>query len=151
MDAQTIISTLSYFVSAFSWSNIFLTVALIFAVYLLYRLNRTDARFDITDLFIDQTTGKASGSQLIVLSMAVLSGWVVVTLTSRDKPVETILLGVLGIFVAGKALTSIWGKTPPDTTTTTLQQTTTQTPPATPPSATPPEAEPEPARKKRGE
>ncbi len=152
MDAQTIISTLSYLVSAFSWSNIFLTVAFIFAIYLLYRLNRTDARFDITDLFIDQSTGKASGSQLIVLAMAVLSGWVVVTLTSRDKPVETILLGVLGIFVAGKALTSIWGKPPPDTTTTTLQQTTTvQAPPVTPPPAPAPEAEAAPATKKRSE
>ncbi len=129
MDAQTFISTLSYFVSAFSWSNIFLTVAFIFAIYLLYRLNRTDARFDITDLFIDQSTGKASGNQLIVLAMAVLSGWVVVTLTSRDKPVETILLGVLGIFVVGKAVTSIFGKPTPDTTTTTLQQTTIQSPP----------------------
>jgi uncharacterized membrane protein YbjE (DUF340 family) len=135
MSAESIISNLSYFVSAFTWGNIFLTLAFIFAIYLLYRLNKDDARFDIADLFIDQGTQKASGSQIIVLSMAILSGWVVVTLTNRDKPVETILLGVLGIFVAGKALTAIWGKTPPDTTTTTVSQTTAVTPPPAPPSA----------------
>lgn len=126
---EKFISTLSYFVSAFSWGNIFLTLAFVFAIYLLYRLNKQDARFDVADLLIDQQTQKASGSQIIVLSMAVLSGWVVVTLTQHDKPVETILLGVLGIFVAGKALTSIWGKTPPDTTSTTVTQTTATTPP----------------------
>jgi flagellar biogenesis protein FliO len=132
MSAETIISTLSYFVSAFTWSNMFLTLAFIFAIYLLYRLNKDDARFDIADLFIDQGTQKASGSQIIVLSMAILSGWVVVTLTSRDKPVETILLGVLGIFVAGRTITSVFGKTPPDTVTTTQTVVQQQPPPAPP-------------------
>jgi hypothetical protein len=54
--------------------------------------------FDIADAFIGPD-GKASLDKLILAGMAGLAGWCVVKQANAGQPVETLLLGVLGIFV----------------------------------------------------
>ncbi len=115
-----------------SWVNVALIIAFIVVIRIIWKLEKDpNNRFDVVDLFLDQRTNKASSSAIIVMVMAGMSVWAVVTLIQRDKPVETILLGVLGIFVAGKAVTSVWGQPQPETTTTSITSTTVS--PPTPP------------------
>jgi hypothetical protein len=86
-----------------------------YGAFLLYRLHHNpDNNFDLGDVILNEQTRRADPSKITVLAFAVLSIWTVVTLVQRDKPVETLLLGVLGVFVGARVLNNIFGKVPPD-------------------------------------
>lgn len=85
------------------WVSVFMLVTFAFLVTLMIRwhlMPTSKQRYDFSDLFKDEITRRASLGNLIIIFFAVLSGWVVVQLVQRDKPVETLLLGVLAVFVA---------------------------------------------------
>lgn len=87
----------------FSWSNVLLALFVLYVVICLWRWHRDkNDPFDARDFFRDN--GLASQPKLIVFGMAVLAAWVVVKKTLADKDVETLLLGVLGIFVLRSAV-----------------------------------------------
>lgn len=61
--------------------------------------------FDIRDVLMDPATGKASLNALIIAVFALLSCWVVVDRELQlTTDVPTVLLGVLGVFVTGRAV-----------------------------------------------
>lgn len=99
--------------------DILLAIAVSVALILLYRMHRDRAnKFDALDLIMDQTNGRASADKLILLGFAILSGWVIVGYTNRGKDVETLLLGVLAVFIlkrtADKAMDAYTNvRTPP--------------------------------------
>lgn len=103
--------------------NITLTnaVLIISALLMLLLLARWHADkknpYDVRDLLLDHTTRKAGLDKHILLWFAGLSGWVVVTWTLEGKNVETLLLGVLGVFIvqraASKAIDSFSSKADP--------------------------------------
>jgi hypothetical protein len=105
-----------------SWTNAALVVAAMVVIVILGRWHADKKNpYDVRDLLMDHTTGKAGLDKHILLWFAGLSGWVVVTWTLHDKNVETLLLGVLGIFIvqrtASKAIDSFAPKAdpPPET------------------------------------
>jgi hypothetical protein len=82
------------------WLNILLAVFVAYVIFLLYRFHTDeDSDFDASDLLVDGNTGKASLDKFVVLGFALLSGWVVVHHELNGKDVETLLLGILGIFI----------------------------------------------------
>ena len=87
-----------------SWTNLGLVASVVVTLIILWRW-QTDARntYNLRDLLVDHTTGKASVDKHIVLGFAVLSSWVVVSRQLAGKEVETLLLGVLGIFILQRA------------------------------------------------
>lgn len=85
--------------------------------------------FDIRDVLMDPTTNKASLNNCTLALFALLSMWLVVDRELRDLPgVDTILLGVLGIFVVGRGATQAVnafkaGQPGPTTITETIERT----------------------------
>lgn len=85
------------------WTSLFFCIAIAFMVSLIIRWHLAPSskqKYDFSDLFKDDTTKKASLGNLVIIFFAVLSGWTVVELVRRDKPVETLLLGILAVFIA---------------------------------------------------
>lgn len=88
----------------FLWLSI--TIGITFAIVALYRLNKGDNSFRIEDLITEGEPAKASLNKLILLVFAGLSVWVTVNAALDNKidpSVVNLLLGVLGIFVIGRA------------------------------------------------
>jgi uncharacterized membrane protein len=87
-----------------TWTNIALLIGAAVAVAVLFRwhLDR-DNRYDLRDLLLDTVTNRASLDKHILVGFAALSGWVVVVRQLAGKEVETLLLGVLGVFVVQRA------------------------------------------------
>lgn len=87
-----------------SWTNGILIIAGLLFVLLLARWH-ADKRnpYDLRDMLVDQTTRKAALDKHILLWFAGLSGWVVITWTLEGKNVETLLLGVLAVFIVNRA------------------------------------------------
>jgi len=87
-----------------SYTNAALVVGFAVLLFVLWRWNHdTRNPYSVRDLLIDPGTGKASLDKHIVLGFAMLSGWVVVSRQLAGKEVETLLLGVLGIFILQRA------------------------------------------------
>lgn len=83
------------------WMMLFLVAGGFFVAFMTYRYHRgADNKFNVWDMICWQ--GKADLYKSIVLVMAALTVWTIVYLVMHDKPVETLLLGALGIFVAGR-------------------------------------------------
>lgn len=74
-------------------------------VWVMYQWNAGDTAYDVKDLLM--TDGKANLEKHIIAGFALLSIWVVVQQALANKPVETLLLGVLGIFVAKGAAENV--------------------------------------------
>lgn len=93
------------------WKLVALMCGGIFLMWLMYEWNKGDSAYDIKDLLT--TDGKASLDKHTTAAFALLSMWVVVQQALAGKQVETLLLGVLGIFVvkqgAEKIVTTIKG------------------------------------------
>ena len=90
--------------NSISWTNLALVVVAAFILLTLWRWQSDSKNFyDVRDLLVDHKTNRASVDKHIVAGFAVLSGWVVVTWTLEGKNVETLLLGVLGIFIIQRA------------------------------------------------
>jgi hypothetical protein len=87
-----------------SWTNAALVIAALVVIFILGRWHADKKNpYDVRDLLLDQTTGKAGLDKHILLWFAGLSGWVVVTWTLDGKNVETLLLGVLAVFIVNRA------------------------------------------------
>lgn len=87
-------------IPAFPLPNAILVAVFALLVILFIRWTRMPcdkSTFDVADFFMED--GKASGHKLVVFGMAFLAGWVVVKKTLAGADVETLLLGVLTIFV----------------------------------------------------
>lgn len=101
------------------WMDIVLAVAVSVALIMLYRMHRDrSSKFDALDLIMDHNNNRASLDKLILLGFALLSSWVIVVLLDKGKDVETILLGVLSVFIlkrtADKAMDAYTNvRTPP--------------------------------------
>lgn len=84
--------------------------------WMMYRFNRNrNNRYNVVDILIGPS-GKASLTNHILLAMAGMSIWVIVDRSNDGKDVDTLLLGVLSIFVLGKtatAVTEIINREPP--------------------------------------
>lgn len=87
-----------------TWTDIALVLGGAWAAVVLIRwhLDRSN-RYDLRDLLLDTVTNKASLDKHIIVAFAALSGWVVVVRQLAGKEVETLLLGVLGVFVVQRA------------------------------------------------
>ena len=59
------------------------------------------------DLLIDHKTNRASIDKHVVAGFSILSGWVVVTWTLEGKNVETMLLGVLAVFIVQRTANKV--------------------------------------------
>ena len=71
----------------------------------LHRFHKQDGNnYDLWDLLMEH--GKASLTKHLTLFFAGLTAWTVVKLATADKPVETLLLGALGFFLAKGAIQS---------------------------------------------
>ena len=86
---------------------VILGLAIAGALYLLWRFHVGDSSYDFADLLLDHTTGKASLDKHILAAMAVLAAWVVVIRTWQGKDVDTLLLGVLAVFVVQRGATKL--------------------------------------------
>ncbi len=86
--------------------NAALIVMILGFALLMYRFNRQNPRYNIVDMLIGGD-GRASVSNHIQLALASLSVWVVVDRELDGKDVETILLGVLGVFVVKQGAVQI--------------------------------------------
>jgi hypothetical protein len=93
------------------WMKLSLVAAGLFFAFMTYRYHKQQNRFNVWDMI--SWEGRADLYKVIVLVMAALTVWTVVWLVLKDKPVETLLLGALGIFVGGRAIYSITDKGPP--------------------------------------
>ena len=124
-------AVLGWLVGQLTWINAAAIMGLIYIIFLLSRLHSDpDSPYDIRDTLMDQQTGKASVDAHVLVFMAVLSAWVIVSMVLDGKPVDTILLSVLGIFVVGreaKRLTNAWKPPPPAEGAPDFARTTTET------------------------
>lgn len=88
--------------------NGLLFIMLLCFVWMVVRFNNSDGNtYNIVDILMG-ANNRASMQNHVLVGMAMLSGWVIIDreMDGRDD-VGTILLGVLGIFVAGKTATTI--------------------------------------------
>jgi hypothetical protein len=108
--AWEFLRALSALIWGFPWLNAFLILGLVYLVFLIYRMHTGASNFKLDDLFLNDSTRRADLQKIVVAAMAGLSVWVIIHLVNSDKPVETILLGVLGIFVAGRAVTAVFAQ-----------------------------------------
>jgi len=75
--------------------------------WMMYRFNRDHRNhYNIVDILMGPND-RASLTNHILLAMAGMSIWVVIDRSNDGKDVDTLLLGVLGIFVIGKTATTI--------------------------------------------
>ena len=112
--AQSFFSVLGFLIGKMTWTHALLIAFAGYAAFVLHALHRADNAFDLRDLLLDHRTGRASVDNFVLLLMAAMSAWVVVDRSNQGKDVETLLLGVLGIFVvAREAKRFTASRTPP--------------------------------------
>jgi hypothetical protein len=94
--------------SFIGWTNLILVVAAGFALLTLWRWT-SDKRnvYDVRDLLLDHKTNRASLDKHVVAWFSGLSGWVIVTWTLEGKNVETMLLGILAIFIVQRTANKV--------------------------------------------
>ena len=92
--------------NAVPWFTLFMVVFVLVMVIGLLRFHRRDDnRYDLWDMVM--SGGKADLNKHVVAAFAVVTLWVIVYMVQKDKPVETLLLGALGIFVAQRIATTM--------------------------------------------
>ena len=107
-------AVLGFLIGSMTWTHALLIAFALYAAFVLHALHRDDNNFDLRDLLLDHRTGRASVDNFVLLLMAAMSAWVVVDRSNQGKDVETLLLGVLGIFVvAREAKRFTASRTPP--------------------------------------
>lgn len=90
-------------ISAVNWRLVSLVCIAAAALFGLYRWQmRDDNDYDVIDMLMKD--GKADLSALLIVVFAVLSVWVVVQQALAKALSTELLLGILGIFVGGKAV-----------------------------------------------
>jgi hypothetical protein len=90
-----------------TWVNaLWLLTALMF-IWMLYRMDRKRGNtYSFIDTLLDKKTGKADLYSHILWIMALMAIWVCIDRSNDGKDVDTLVLGVLGIFVTGRAVTA---------------------------------------------
>jgi hypothetical protein len=90
-----------------SWPTFWILLGLLVALLALWTLNQRTNDYHILDLFMEGEPKRASVNNHILIGFALLSVWLVI-MRSFDyantipESVDTLLLGVLGIFVVGR-------------------------------------------------
>jgi len=90
------------------WPTFWILLGLTVALLALWTLNLRRNDYNILDLFMEGEPRKASVNKHILIGFALLSVWLIImrSLDVADQipeSVDTLLLGVLGIFVIGRA------------------------------------------------
>ena len=96
-----------------TWTDIIGIALVVTLVPLLWHVQRDpNNNFDISDLFLGDITRRADIYKVIISVMAALGVWVIVKLINAERynEVVTLLPIVLGVFVAGRAAGTIWGR-----------------------------------------
>lgn len=96
----------------FPWRGLALLAGGVWLAVGLSRMNSGKSKFSVDDLFLDRRD-RADLYKLVVIIMAALTVYVVLKLVESDKPVETLLLGALGIFIGGRAISAFAGRDAP--------------------------------------
>jgi sulfite exporter TauE/SafE len=107
-----VLSAIAALIYGFSWTNIAAMCGFVYLAFLLYRMHAGSSKFSVDDLFLDRR-GRADLYKVVVIVMAALTVYTVLKLLDKDAPVETLLLGALGIFVGGRFLTAYMAKADP--------------------------------------
>jgi TctA family transporter len=90
-------------ISAINWRLVSLVCVVAVALFGVYRWQiREDNTYDVLQMLTKD--GRADLSAHLIVVFAGLSVWVVVQQALAKQPVTDLLLGILGIFVGGKAL-----------------------------------------------
>jgi len=89
------------------WSTFFILIVLLLAMAALWFLQLRQNDYDILDLFMEGEPRKASLNKHILIGSFLLAVWLVVmrsldTFDTIPANVDSLLLGVLGIFVVGR-------------------------------------------------
>lgn len=77
-----------------------------FFLWAIWKANRTDNEFRVVDLLLEGNPPRASVNKLTLMVFAALAVWVTVLAALENKAdpnVVNLILGVLGIFVVGRA------------------------------------------------
>ncbi len=91
-------------IEAVNWRLMSLVCVVAAAVFGIYRWQtREDNQYDVLQM-LTARDGRADLSAHLIVVFAGLSVWVVVQQALSKQPVTELLLGILGIFVGGKAL-----------------------------------------------
>lgn len=126
---ETAWGVIAYLVGSLTWINALFLFGVIYAVFLLRRMHSDpDNTYDIRDVLLDHRTNRASVDSHILVGMAVLAGWSIVSMVIAGKEVENLLLGVLGIFIVGREAKrgiNAWKPPPPAEGAPDFQRTTT--------------------------
>ena len=90
------------------WPTFWILLGLLVALLTLWTLTLRKNDYNVLDLFMEGTPRKASVNNHIIIGSFLLSVWLVImrSLDVADtipESVDTLLLGVLGIFVLGRA------------------------------------------------
>lgn len=86
--------------------QILLACGMLFILILIWLVQRSKHPFDIRDTLMDSKTGKASQYAIILWLMTGMAMWVCIDRSNDGKDVDTLVLGVLSIFVLGRAASS---------------------------------------------
>lgn len=97
-------------ISTAGWQRVLIYITagcgIVFFLVSMWRINRDANQFRIVDLLLEGNPPKASVNKLTLLVFAALAVWLTVlaVLSNRiDPAVSNLVLGVLGIFVIGRA------------------------------------------------
>jgi hypothetical protein len=103
---EKFVAGVKFFFSEIPWMQVALVALGIYVAYLIFKFHRNEGNtYNVWDMVMSE--GKADLYKHVVVVMAVLTCWTVVWLALRDKPVETLLLGGLGIFVGSRLVNSV--------------------------------------------
>lgn len=92
-----------------SWPTFWILFGLVVALLVMWTLNLKQNAYSVLDLFMEGEPKRASVNNHILIGFALLSVWLVImrsldTADSIPESVDNLLLGVLGIFVLGRAV-----------------------------------------------
>lgn len=92
-----------------NWKLVTLMAGLAYFLFVIIRwhLSKAYRNFSLIDAVVDHSTNKVSLDGLVVACFALVSIWVVVVYVLNEKEVSELLLGILGIFIAGNAAKKI--------------------------------------------
>lgn len=86
-----------------TWVNAVWLLSALLAAWLLYRLERKKGNhYTFVDVLLNHRTNRADINSHILLVMTLMAVWVCIDRSNDGKDVDTLVLGVLGIFVTGR-------------------------------------------------
>jgi len=129
--AISFFGVMGWLIGQMSWVHALLFAMILYFVLALRHAHcADDNHFSLADALTDSRTGKASLDNIILLGMAIMAAWVVVDRSNSGREVESLLVLVLGVFVAGREVRrgiNAWKPPPPPEGAPDFQRTTTET------------------------